>query len=217
MNASGRRGEAVDRWEASRRLATELLDLGIRSERVLAAVADVPRDRFVPPELRRDAWQNVPLPIGAGQTISAPLVVARMCELLEPTPEESVLDVGTGSGYHAALLSRLARHVWSIERHPDLSRQAEANLRDAGIDNVTLVIGDGTLGHPEAAPYDAINVAAAARGTLPPELEAQLAPRGRLVAPVDGGDQRLVLARRLNGDVEHKQLDPVRFVPLTAG
>ena len=107
-------------------------------ERVLAAMRAVPRDLFVPHELASDAWDNVPLPIGCGQTISQPLVVARMCELLELSESDRVLDVGTGSGYHAAVLARLAGHVWSVERHAELSRQAAANLAAAGVDNVTL-------------------------------------------------------------------------------
>lgn len=183
-------------------------------ERVLAAVAAVPRERFVAPAHRQAAWENVPLPIGAGQTISQPLVVARMCELLALTGEELVLDVGTGSGYHAALLARLARHVWSIERHAALSRAAEDALCAAGVENVTLVVGDGAAGHPPPAPYDAINVAAATPPEVIPVLEGQLAPGGRLVAPLAGSDQRLVLSRRTGDEVERVLLERVRFVPL---
>ena len=186
----------------------------IADRRVLDALAEVPRDRFVPPDLRDEAWENAPLPIGADQTISQPLVVARMCEVLALSPSDRVLDVGTGSGYHAALLAYLAEHVWSIERHPALSAQAEANLAAAGIDNVTLVVGDGSRGYAEAAPYDGINVAAAAWGRVPEALEAQLAPGGRLVAPVDGHGQRLVLERRQNGRLKREWLEAVRFVPL---
>jgi len=188
----------------------------IFDERVLAAVAAVPRDRFVPRDLLPEAWENIPLPIGAGQTISQPLVVARMCELLELTGSESVLDVGTGSGYHAALLARLARHVYSIEVHASLSRSAAANLRAAGVENVTLTIGDGSRGLPAHAPYDAINVAAAAGGGIPPALPAQLRPGGRLVAPVDNGEQRLVVARRTDTGVTLTELERVRFVPLVS-
>jgi protein-L-isoaspartate(D-aspartate) O-methyltransferase len=184
--------------------------------RVLAAVAAVPRDRFVPPDLQSEAWENIPLPIGAGQTISQPLVVARMCEMLELTGAETVLDVGTGSGYHAALLARLARHVYSIEVHESLSRQAGANLRATGVMNVTLVVGDGSRGLPEHAPYDAINVAAAAGGGIPPALIEQLAPGGRLVAPVENGEQRLVVARRTEAGVEVAEFERVRFVPLVS-
>ena len=144
----------------------------VKDERVLAALRAVPRDRFVPAELAGEAWDNVPLPIGSGQTISQPLVVARMCELLELSPADRVLDVGTGSGYHAALLAYLAGHVWSVERHRELSRQAARNLRAAGVENVTLVVGDGPLGLPDEAPFDAINVAAAAGAAIPPALVA---------------------------------------------
>jgi protein-L-isoaspartate(D-aspartate) O-methyltransferase len=186
----------------------------VADERVLAAIAQVPRELFVPPEARAEAWENAPLPIGAGQTISQPLVVARMCELLELRGDEAVLDVGTGSGYHAAVLARLARHVHSIELHPELSRAAAASLRAAGVENVTLTVGDGSQGLPEHAPFDAINVAAAAERGLPPALLDQLAPGGRLVAPVEYGDQRLVRARRTPAGVELTELERVRFVPL---
>jgi protein-L-isoaspartate(D-aspartate) O-methyltransferase len=186
----------------------------VRDERVLEAVRSVPRDAFVPPELREDAWENVPLPIGAEQTISQPLVVARMLELLELEGSERVLDVGTGSGYHAALLARLAAHVWSIEVHAELSARAATALAAVGVENVTLRVGDGSKGWPEAAPYDAINVAAAALDAIPEPLFEQLGHGGRLVAPVERGDQYLVLCRRTNGDVECVRLERVRFVPL---
>jgi protein-L-isoaspartate(D-aspartate) O-methyltransferase len=188
----------------------------VSDARVLDAIATVPRDRFVPPDLRAEAWENIPLPIGSGQTISQPLVVARMCELLELDGSETVLDVGTGSGYHAALLARLARRVYSIEVHASLSQQAAENLRAAGVDNVTLVVGDGSRGLPEAAPYDAINVAAAAGGEIPHALFDQLARGGRLVAPVEDGDQRLVVARRTDEGVRLTELERVRFVPLVS-
>ena len=191
-----------------------LLSQAVGDERVLDAVRNVPRDRFVPPDLRAEAWDNVPLPIGAGQTISQPLVVARMCELLELAPSDRVLDVGTGSGYHAALLAYLCEWVWSIEVHEQLSHQAQANLDAAGIENVTLVVGDGSRGLPEHAPYDAINVAAAAGAGVPRALQEQLAPGGRLVAPVEDGDQRLVRLRRTGDRVELTELERVRFVPL---
>lgn len=186
----------------------------VHDARVLAAVRDVPRERFVPPDLQADAWENVPLPIGQGQTISQPLVVARMCELLELCGDERVLDVGTGSGYHAALLARLADHVWSVERHAALSAQAARNLAAAGVENVTLSVGDGARGLPSAAPFDAINVAAAAGAVVPPALEQQLASGGRLVAPVEDGDQRLVVVHRVDGELTRTSLERVRFVPL---
>jgi len=187
----------------------------IGDERVLAAVRDVPRELFVPEELRAEAWDNAPLPIGCDQTISQPLVVARMCELLELEGRERVLDVGTGSGYHAALLARLAAEVYSIERHAALSGRAAQALGAAGAGNVTLAVGDGSRGLPAHAPYDAINVAAAARRRIPPALIDQLAPGGRLVAPVEErGEQRLALLRERGGEVRITRLERVRFVPL---
>jgi len=187
----------------------------IADERVLAAVRDVPRELFVPEELRAEAWDNAPLPIGCDQTISQPLVVARMCELLELEGRERVLDVGTGSGYHAALLARLAVEVYSIERHAALSGRAALALEAAGVGNVTLAVGDGSLGLPANAPYDAINVAAAARRRIPPALIEQLAPGGRLVAPVEErGEQRLALLRKRGDELLVTRLDRVRFVPL---
>lgn len=187
----------------------------VSDRRVLDAMASVPRERFVAPEQHAEAWHNEPLPIAAGQTISQPLVVARMCELLELTGDEQVLDVGTGSGYHAALLGRLARRVWSVERHAELAERARANLAAAGVQNVSVIRGDGRDGHLEAAPYDAINVAAAAEREVPGALEAQLAPGGRLVIPVGREAQRLVLVRRhQDGALEREGLESVRFVPL---
>ena len=168
---------------------------------------------FESTHLAEEAWDNVALPIGSGQTISQPLVVARMCELLAFRGGERVLDVGTGSGYHAAVLAQLAEHVWSIERHPELSALAAGSLAAAGVRNVTLVLGDGAAGHPGAAPYDAINVAAA-MGVVPRALSDQLAPGGRLVGPVNSGDQRLVLLRRGSEGLERSDHDRVRFVPL---
>ena len=187
----------------------------VSDERVLAALHAVPRDRFVPGELADEAWDNVALPIGAGQTISQPLVVARMCELLALRGDERVLDVGTGSGYHAAVLAQLTEHVWSIERHPELSRLAGETLAAAGVENVTLVVGDGAAGHPEAAPYDAINVAAA-MPVVPRALSDQLAEGARLVGPVNTTDQRLVLLRRGSEGLERSDHERVRFVPLVS-
>lgn len=198
------------------RLAAEL-SRHIGDRRVLDAVRAVPRDRFVPEALRAEAWENHPLPIGGGQTISQPLVVARMCELLELRGDERVLDVGTGSGYHAALLAHLAGWVHSIEVVPELSAVAAANLQAAGVENVTLATGDGRLGLRAHAPYEAINVAAAAASDVPPALEAQLAEGGRLVAPVAADEQRLVLERRRGDQLEVRVLERVRFVPLVEG
>ena len=189
---------------SARRPARAELRGSVADERVLDAVRDVPRDVFVPEELRGEAWDNVPLPIGCGQTISQPLVVARMCELLELDGDERVLDVGTGSGYHAALLARLAAEVYSIELHAGALRARRARARGGGRANVTLAVGDGSRGLPEHAPYDAINVAAAARGACRPRCSTQLAPGGRLVAPVEEhGDQYLALLRERRRRAAH--------------
>ncbi len=189
----------------------------VHDERVLRALARTPRERFVLAPDRDRAYENIALPIGCGQTISQPVVVARMLDLLELTGEERVLDVGTGSGYHAAVLARLCRHVWTVERHAELARAAANILAELGLDNVTCLCGDGGAGVPAEAPFDAINVAAAAGAVVPPALEAQLAPGGRLVAPVGWPDQHLTLVRRSGDGVHRERLDPVRFVPLVPG
>jgi protein-L-isoaspartate(D-aspartate) O-methyltransferase len=202
--------------EAKDQLIDELA-AGVRDRRVLAAIAAVPRELFVPEELRGYAWSNTSLPIAEGQTISQPYVVARMCELLELRGGETVLDVGTGSGYHAAVLARLAARVISIERIASLSEQARLALEQAGVTNVELVVGDGSLGHPDAAPYEAINVAAASGHGVPPALGEQLADGGRMVIPSNGHSQRLLLVQRHGARLEQVPYDPVRFVPLVAG
>lgn len=200
----------MDRDGLLRSLATRVAD-----ERVLAAMAAVPRELFVAPQYAAAAYNDAPLRIGHGQTISQPAVVARMVELLELHPLDRVLDVGTGSGYHAAVLSHLCEHVWGIELHEQLALRATRALDRAGIDNVTVLTGDGVVGLLEHAPYNAINVAAAARGEVPPALELQLALGGRLVAPVvDDVGERLVLVRRHEGGLERRRLESVRFVPL---
>ncbi|HLJ02479.1 MAG TPA: protein-L-isoaspartate(D-aspartate) O-methyltransferase [Solirubrobacteraceae bacterium] len=192
------------------------LRAAVRDERVLQAIAELPRECFVPEDQRASAWDNVALPIGAGQTISQPLVVARMLELLRLNPDDRVLDVGTGSGYHAALLARLAGHVWTIERHAGLSARAEDAVRGLGIENVDFVVGDGCEGVPDQAPFDAVNVAAGA-GWPPAQLEAQLAPGGRLVIPVGEESQHLMLVTNTPAGLERTTHDPVRFVPLVRG
>jgi protein-L-isoaspartate(D-aspartate) O-methyltransferase len=201
--------------EAARLIAA--LRRAVDDERVLEAIAAVPRELFVPDRLRGRAYANTALPIACGQTISQPLVVARMCEVLELSRTDRVLEVGTGSGYHAAVLAKLCAHVWSVEQHAELSAAAAQSLRAAGVANVTLIVGDGSCGYEPGAPYDGISVAAAAPPDVLPALEAQLAPGGRLVAPVAAATgERLVLVRRVDGTTQ-RSLEPVRFVPLAVG
>ena len=199
--------------DPAHRLARQLAR-SVRDERVLAAVAAVPRHRFVPHAERARAYENTALPIDCEQTISQPVVVARMLELLELAPSDRVLDVGTGSGYHAALLGLLASEVWTVERHAQLSAQARTALAALGHANVTCVVGDGWAGLPERAPFDAINVAAATGDEVPRALVAQLAPGGRLVAPVGDEHQFLTRIRRAPEGLRRERFDPVRFVPL---
>jgi protein-L-isoaspartate(D-aspartate) O-methyltransferase len=195
-------------------LARLLARRGIRDERVLAAIASVPRESFVPDELRPHAYADRALPIGQGQTISQPYMVATIAAALELRGGERVLDVGTGSGYQAAVLAELAAEVVSIERVPELAEQARATLARAGYDHVDVRVGDGTLGVPERAPYDGIAVAAAA--PAPPEaLYEQLAPGGRLVVPVGTrNDQWLEVVTRAAHGPDRRRTVPCRFVPL---
>lgn len=190
---------------------------GIASEAVLDAMAQVPRERFVPDHLAELAYEDGALPIGDGQTISQPYIVALMTEAAGLGPESRVLEVGTGSGYSTAILSLLAGHVFSIERHDTLATAARERLEKGGyLDNVTLSVGDGTLGLPEKAPFDAIIIAAAGP-RVPEALRAQLAMGGRLIMPVGSasGPQKLTCVTR-DGEENFRTEDlaPVSFVPL---
>ena len=202
--------------DAAHGLARQLSE-SVHDQRVLDAVAAVPRHRFVPHAERGRAYENTALPIDCEQTISQPVVVARMLELLELEPSDRVLDVGTGSGYHAALLSLLAAEVWTVERHAQLSDRARVTLSQLGYANVICVVGDGWEGLPEQAPFDAVNVAAATGRRIPRALESQLAPGGRLVAPVGEEHQYLTRVRRTRDGLAEERFDPVRFVPLVRG
>ena len=191
---------------------------GVRDLRVLAAMRSVPRHRFVSPELAGEAYRDHPLPIGAGQTISQPYIVALMAEAAEIGPDDSVLEVGTGSGYGAAVLAELASSVVSVERHRKLADSAAQVLQELGYANATVVCGDGAQGHPQGAPYAAVVVTAAA-AAVPKSLVEQLADGGRLVVPVGppNRSQNLTLVRRDGNNTVADTFCPVRFVPLIEG
>jgi protein-L-isoaspartate(D-aspartate) O-methyltransferase len=192
----------------------QLIARGIRDPRVLAALREVPRHAFVPEALRPFAYADQPLPIGHEQTISQPYIVAAMSELAQLRPGDRVLEIGTGSGYQAAVLARLAREVYSIEILAPLAERARATLSQLGVDNVTVRAGDGYQGWPEKAPFAAILVTAAPP-VVPAPLKEQLAPGGRLVIPVGSGEQELRVITRGERGFEERSVLPVRFVPMT--
>lgn len=190
---------------------------GIGDDRVLAAMGSVPRELFVPEGVRQRAYEDSALPIGEGQTISQPFMVARTCELARLQGEERVLEVGAGSGYQAAVLGRLAKRVVGIERMAPLAEGARRALHGAGIDNVQIVVGDGSQGYPAEAPYDVI-VVAAATATVPQHLQEQLAPGGRMVLPLGPRFmQRLVVLEKLSEGFARTEYDGCVFVPLVEG
>jgi protein-L-isoaspartate(D-aspartate) O-methyltransferase len=195
---------------------TQIEARGVRDERVLAALRQVPRHRFVPEALVPSAYEDGPLPIGHGQTISQPYIVAVMTELLAPGPDDVVLDVGTGSGYQAAVLSRLARRVYSIEIVPELAQSARERLESLGYTNVEVITGDGWAGLPGRAPFDGILVAAAPP-EVPQALLDQLAVGAKLVIPVGQWEQDLRVYERTPEGIEQRTVFGVRFVPLVHG
>lgn len=200
--------------QRARMVRTQLEERGTRDARVLAAMRDVPRHEFVSQELRDQAYEDHPLPIGAGQTISQPYIVAVMLEYLALQPHDRALEVGTGSGYATALLARLCARVYSIERHAELAASAQSVLRHLGCDNVEVRTGDGAQGWSEAAPFDAILVSAATPSP-PQALLAQLSEGGRMVIPVGSSStQQLQLIRNANGNSQVMWLEGCRFVPL---
>lgn len=187
------------------------------SERVRAALAKVPRHRFVPPDEERSAYHNRPLPIGSGQTISQPFIVALMTDVMEIKPTDRVLEIGTGSGYQAAVLAELAHTVYTIEIIESLAREAAARFKTLGYRNIIAKAGDGYQGWPEHAPFDSIMVTAAARD-IPQPLIDQLKPGGRLVIPIGsqlGGQTLVVVEKQPDGKLSKRDILAVRFVPLT--
>ena len=194
----------------------QLVAGGITNAAVLEAMTEVPRHEFVPEALRPRAYADGPLPIGHGQTISQPFIVAYMTQALELSKEDTVLEVGTGSGYQAAILGKLAKEVYTIEIVPPLAESARNILANLGFQNVHVKLGDGYLGWPEAAPFDAI-IVTCAPDRVPEPLVSQLKEGGRLVIPVGeaGGVQKLIVLRKKNGEISKTSMLDVRFVPMT--
>jgi len=210
--------ESADKGEKIARLVMELRGEGVSDIRVLGAIERVPREIFVPPAFAEQAYDNIALPIGHGQTISQPFMVGLMTAALELNERHKVLEIGTGSGYQAAVLARLCRRVFTIERHRGLLREAEQRFAQLRLNNITSRWGDGTKGWPEQAPFDRIVVTAAAPD-VPGQLLEGLAEDGILVAPVgaERRDQKLLRVRRSGESFDIEELGPVRFVPLVAG
>ncbi|QDG54238.1 protein-L-isoaspartate(D-aspartate) O-methyltransferase [Persicimonas caeni] len=204
-------------WKRERMVEEQIKRRGVEQKAVLEAMAEVPREEFVPDKYKTTAYSDRPLPIGEGQTISQPYMVAMMTESLQLGPEDKVLEIGAGSGYAAAILSRVAGEVYTVERHRSLAEQARERFEKLGYDNIHVRHADGTKGWAEEAPFDAI-VAAAAGPTVPESLKHQLAQGGRLVIPVGQrmGAQTLMRVTRAqqNGDFKEENLGAVRFVPL---
>jgi len=201
---------------AQRMVAEQLQPNGVTDERVLKVMSQIPREEFLPGRVRRHAYENRALAIDCGQTISQPLVVALMTQVARPQPEDRALEIGAGTGYQAAVLSRLVASVVTVELEPALAEHASATLRRLGFDNVEVAVADGSQGWPSGAPYDVILVAAASPD-VPPALLEQLSPRGRLVIPLGSAmdeHQDLRLYERVGEEMTWRSLFPVRFVPL---
>ena len=204
---------------AQKMVAEQLLPNGVTDERVLEVMSAIPREEFLASRLRRHAYENRALAIDCGQTISQPLVVALMTQALKPGPDDVALEVGTGSGYQAAVLSRLCRKVVTLDREPALAEHASETLLRLGFENVEVAVADGSQGWPASAPYDVILVACASP-ELPSALVHQLAPEGRLIIPLGSADdehQDLRIYQRHDDELSSRSLFPVRFVPLRTG
>ena len=201
--------------ERQRMVKDQMMERGIADERVLAAMRKVPREEFVPEKLRAESYEDHPLPIGYDQTISQPYIVAFMTEQLRPRPEDRVLEIGTGSGYQAAILAELVKEVYTIEIVEPLAQTAGALLARLGYKNVHVKTGDGYKGWPEHAPFDAV-IVTCAPDHVPQPLVDQLKEGGRMMIPVGGrGSQELYLFEKTAGKLERKSVTPVRFVPMT--
>jgi protein-L-isoaspartate(D-aspartate) O-methyltransferase len=209
-----RRDSGTTSTDRERMVERQLRRRGIHDERVLAAMAEVPRELFLPEDQRRRAYRDGAVRIGEGQTMSQPWIVACMAQLLELDGSETVLEVGTGSGYAAAVLSRLCREVVTIERYESLAVRAQQALHELGYSNVAVVVGDGSRGAPERGPFGGISVTATARDEPPPALFEQLAPGAALVCPVERGGHELLMRFR---DGAEEAITGVRFVPLVTG
>jgi protein-L-isoaspartate(D-aspartate) O-methyltransferase len=210
--------QAEDRFEEgrARMVKEQLAGRDITDKRVLDVMRSVPRHEFVPKDVRSLAYADGPLHIGYEQTISQPYIVALMTQALDPKPADRVLEVGTGSGYQAAILAKLVRDVYTIEIVDPLAKRAAADLARLGFTNVHVKAGDGYAGWPKHAPFDAIIVTCAPE-KIPPPLVDQLKEGGRMVIPVGTEDQRLYLMEKRNGEMRERQMIPVRFVPMTRG
>lgn len=200
--------------ERSRMVEHQIRSRGITNSRVLTAMREIPRHLFIPPPYNTSAYEDAPLPIGNGQTISQPYIVALMTALIDPLPEDRVLEIGAGSGYQAAILSMLVQQVTTIERIPAVADLARENLVKIGLQNISIIVGDGTRGYPDHAPYDGIMITAATP-EIPPPLIDQLTIGGILVAPVGGREiQELITLTRNENGVVRSSHGGVRFVPL---
>jgi len=200
--------------ERLRMVEYQIASRGVHDQQVLSAMKEIPRHLFVPSPYDKSAYEDCPLPIGNGQTISQPFIVALMTALLAPRPTDSVLEIGTGCGYQAAILSAIVRQVTTIERIPEVAGLAKANLTAVDIKNVDVIVGDGTLGYPQKAPYNGI-IITAATPSVPKPLIEQLAEGGRLVAPVGGRDiQELIRLIKKGESITEERHGGVRFVPL---
>ena len=210
-------GAEVDFVAARKRMVErQIAARGITNQCVLRVMGDVPRHELVPAAYRAEAYADGPLPIGFGQTISQPYVVAFMTEQLDPKPSERVLEIGTGSGYQAAVLAGLVREVYTIEIVKDLAERVQKDLKRLGYTNIHTRAGDGYKGWPEAAPFDAV-IVTCAPNAVPDALVAQLKEGGRMIIPVGGGfDQELYLLQKKGGKIEKRAVLPVRFVPMTS-